>query len=550
MMWKLRAIDAVVILTTLGLFMAGCGGSDPAAKPEASDAPKYKPADEEPGEETAEESPEEENADPSSSVREGESGLYRAPSGPPEVQIAFIEKMMSTPLVGNSIQSQKVDYEDRMGAVLTSCDLILLHKKATDEQKRDAISTKFYVLAKLSADLESADYAQQAMDYAAALQSAEPGTIEKEMGVTFGVQLLPQQFSLLDEPTESDVKKLVEGYLSYLDEGPLPPMFLPGLEIVRQLNSHGYRTDAINVLEEMIAAISEEDEFPDREVSLKDLAGQLRVLKTSFPDKLRAAKADDAAFDALESALDELLADEGGESKWLQFLHEVGLALEQSGRVESAAKVYARLAKNNENAVDPQVGELVKQLLSTAETRKNVLGQSLDFTAHRADGSEFSISSLQGKPVLLLFWTTSDPRGFIGAEMQNIQQVMMEYSKPFEVVLVNVDDDPQAFREFSELQRFEWATASVRCADADLPKLTGELEKKVGIDQAPLGVLIDKEGKVQHLFAQGERLYQIAEEADSPAEETTEEEPAKPDENEEKPEKAKELPQDEQPPDA
>lgn len=453
------------------------------------------------------EKPEEVIGDDSAPSR-GAVGVYKPPKGPPSVQIKFIKEVLNAPIGGSSPKSQRIDYEDKRRAVIASCEIILANAKATNEEKQFAISVKFQVLSEMSQRLADDTYAQQAMQFAAQLQAKEKGTIENELGITIGVALLPEQFAMVKDPTAEDIKKLVSGYLEYLAEGPLPPMYQPGLLIAKMLSKLGENAKSIEVIKAMVAAFSGAPESPEKEPTIGELNRLLRLYEVDFPAKIQAAILKEEGFSEVDAAIEEVLKGEGSQPEWLQFLYGVGATLEREGRSSSATKLYDRVAKLNAEAKDEKTREIVSKLLANAAARKELVGAPFDFTAEDGEKSEFKLSSLKGRPVVVLFWTARD-RGISLDELARIQNVLLESRSAFEVVLVNVDDAPEIFKEFSELQKVPWAAASVRCPDASIKDMESELEKRIGLDQLPFSMLLDAEGKVVANFAQGPRLERL-----------------------------------------
>jgi hypothetical protein len=453
------------------------------------------------------------------------SGLYKAPKGPPSVQLEFIKRISQTPPQGNSQQSQMVDYEDKMNAVFASCDAILKHKDATDDEKRTAITTKFLELSRMAALLEKSEYAKQALDFAAELQTKKKGTVEQELGVAIGAALLPDQFAQLQKPTDADVKKLVDGYLSYLAEGPLPPLHEPGIRTIQALYGIGKRSEAIAVAEAMMAAFSGAADLPGSEAMVSNIETLLRSVKLDFTKKLIAAAQSDSAFAEFDTTLDEFLKDRKISGDLLQSIYQAASMLERSGKSESAKKVFDRLAKMDDANIPKELSKQLKSLLESAAARGSLLGSPLDFVANDSTGKEFKLSGLKGKRVLVLFWSARDEGSM--QELANIQQTLLTTKSAFEVVVVNIDDDPKLFEQFSANQKVPWAAASLACPDAEKPGPSSELEKKIGLNQVPYSILVNAEGNVEAVFAQGPRLEAIIA-ADAPPAEKADAEKAPP----------------------
>jgi hypothetical protein len=91
--------------------------------------------------------------------------------------------------------------------------------------------------------------------------------------------------------------------------------------------------------------------------------------------------------------------------------------------------------------------------------------------------------------------------------MPNLKQSYEKYrDQGFEVVGVNIDDDPQTVRKFLAFQPLPWTT--VISADPNARGFEHPLAVKCGIDAIPFLVLIGRDGKVNALHVGGEKLDQ------------------------------------------
>ena len=91
--------------------------------------------------------------------------------------------------------------------------------------------------------------------------------------------------------------------------------------------------------------------------------------------------------------------------------------------------------------------------------------------------------------------------------MPNLKKNYEKYrDKGFEVVGVNIDEDPQMVQRFLALQPLPWTT--VISADANARGFEHPLAVKCGIDAIPFLVLIGRDGKVSAIHVGGEKLEQ------------------------------------------
>ena len=78
---------------------------------------------------------------------------------------------------------------------------------------------------------------------------------------------------------------------------------------------------------------------------------------------------------------------------------------------------------------------------STADTSSNSRVKAPDFTVYDADGKEVTLSSLQGKPVVLNFWASWC--GPCKSEMPDFQKVYEELGREVTFAMVNLTDGLQ-----------------------------------------------------------------------------------------------------------
>jgi len=112
-----------------------------------------------------------------------------------------------------------------------------------------------------------------------------------------------------------------------------------------------------------------------------------------------------------------------------------------------------------------------------------------DFNFQVTEGQSFSLSTLQGGPVLLNFWATYC--GPCRVEMPYLQQIWDEWQGAGLIVLaINISESPSEVESFMQSQGLS------------LPVLLdseGAIAYKYGILNIPTTFFIDSEGIVQHI---------------------------------------------------
>jgi thiol-disulfide isomerase/thioredoxin len=168
---------------------------------------------------------------------------------------------------------------------------------------------------------------------------------------------------------------------------------------------------------------------------------------------------------------------------------------------ESADALFQLASINEFNAEEDKArefyGRLVKEKPQTdpgkkavgALKRLDLVGKPLDLKGPTLDGKAIDAAQFKGKTLLVAFWTSgADP---VKRDLPELQKVYQRYhGKGFEIVGVNLDNDPaelQAFLGQDPLpwpQVFEEGGMDSRLADA------------FGIISLPTMILVDAEGKV------------------------------------------------------
>jgi thiol-disulfide isomerase/thioredoxin len=136
-----------------------------------------------------------------------------------------------------------------------------------------------------------------------------------------------------------------------------------------------------------------------------------------------------------------------------------------------------------------------------------LIGQPFAVQGKLPDGSDLDWGKYQGKVVLVDFWATWCMPCL--AEIPNIRKCFEQYrDKGFEVVAVNVDNNPQGLQRFFSVQSLPWATIvnPQPAADPDSPEITHPLAVRCGVDAIPFLVLVGRDGKVNAIHVRGEKL--------------------------------------------
>lgn len=157
------------------------------------------------------------------------------------------------------------------------------------------------------------------------------------------------------------------------------------------------------------------------------------------------------------------------------------------------------------NVFDPSIAEsqfiqVIKDKVE-AERSTSIGASAPDFTINTIEGNEFTLSSLQGKYVLVDFWASwCQP---CMKEMPNVIEQYKKYSdKGFEIVGISLDRQESPWKKAITDNEMNW----IHAWDMADPSKQGETAKAYNVQSIPSTFLLDKEGKIIEKNLRGEEL--------------------------------------------
>jgi thiol-disulfide isomerase/thioredoxin len=194
---------------------------------------------------------------------------------------------------------------------------------------------------------------------------------------------------------------------------------------------------------------------------------QLTALKLDNPPQLRGAKDSSAEDDAFLAKL-----------------------------LEAA---IPKLKSDNKEVQEELAGANFEGMLN----RLKLVGNPIEISGDLLGGGVFDMEQFRGKVVLVDYWATWC--GPCIRELPNVLRLYRAYhDKGFEVIGVNIDQEPEEAKEFIRTRKLPWD--SIYSKNEEERDFNHPLAKRYGLSGIPTAILVNQEGKVVHLDAHGETL--------------------------------------------
>ena len=138
-------------------------------------------------------------------------------------------------------------------------------------------------------------------------------------------------------------------------------------------------------------------------------------------------------------------------------------------------------------------------LMASAGRRFGLIGNPVEISGTAIGGKPFDWKSLRGKVVLVDFWSTSC--GPCRKEFPQMRELHDAYrARGFEIVGINMDEDPKVVEQFLQTEKLPWITLQ------EQPNDTKAASVQYGVLNLPTTFLVDKQGKVVSLNTRGDAL--------------------------------------------
>jgi thiol-disulfide isomerase/thioredoxin len=217
----------------------------------------------------------------------------------------------------------------------------------------------------------------------------------------------------------------------------------------------------------------------------KEIVAQAKFsyLTAEYSESLQKPEADFAKIQSnWIERLEGFVKDFGGSRPAAEAMLQLAISEEFAGEDKAATDWYGQIVSGY---ADTDMAEKA----SGAVRRLSSVGNALELRGKGLTGTPLDVAELRGNVVVVHYWATwCEP---CKQDMDQLKKLLAQYSRrKFQVMGVNLDDNPQAATTFLEQQRYSWPQLH------EPGGLESDLAKQFGIFTLPVMLLVDEQGRV------------------------------------------------------
>ncbi|UUO05286.1 redoxin family protein [Blastopirellula sp. J2-11] len=433
--------------------------------------------------------------------------INKIPQNDPVELLKYMTAVSETNFPNTASQTELHAFANKVyGNIMEAADRLLAIPNATSDQLRDALQFKFHayeVLAQINPD-QSEKLIAERTALAQKLTQDQDRTL-RTFGMLYMFEYMLQDFASGKQDLGSMVK---EDALAIIGD---PGASMQHLEVAMNaanvFGQMGHSDVAVEILStaRQNFAKSQDKQLAEASVGLDDHILQWKI----FGAMMDAANGDDVRGQEMLQLMQQLVNSFGPESvEPVTTIQAIEQKMEEFNRMELAKAVNDLLLNNYSNHPNKEIAAAIIESATSANKRLALIGQPMPLVGANLDGTPFNWADYRGRYVLIDFWATWC--GPCLQEIPNIQENFVKYrERGFEVVGVNLDEDPKALEAFFAKRQLPWTT--VISNDPNATGFNNVNAVHCGVDGIPFLVLVDPEGKVIEINPRGERLGEVLE---------------------------------------
>ena len=422
----------------------------------------------------------------------------KVPEGSVKELLAFVEKLSKQPPQG-ATEKEAIANLTKTQATINEAATKLLTMETTDEQREQAIEAKLRSLAIMGRfGIENIE--EELLAFAETLTKEKNATFAfLGKKILFGTKINNIQTGTDKKFAEfaEESRQLLEGNKDDED------IFLICQQAALALANVG-QDNLSNDLFQDIGNTFKTSEKPELAREAENILQQTIFFNLKIEEKLTALiEEKEGAAEALLEAVQKLLALDSVGQAAFRNIYDIATRCEANDKIDLAREIYRKIGERFKSHSDKELAETIAQVVARGETRTTLIGKPYEITGVTIDGSDIDWKQYKGKVVLVDFWAT-----WCIPCIQELPNVIDQYKKyheqGFEVVGVNLDDDPARLKRFMDEAPIPWKT--VVTVNEKTHGFDAPIAAKNGIDKIPFTILVDREGTVSAINLRGAEL--------------------------------------------
>ena len=500
-----QSLVSLAILITATLAISACNSEQDVERnsgnsnyaPVSKAASHEQSASKEPNEKTAANGSQTSTAQPPA-LSTDQIDTTEVPEGSVKELLAFVEKLSKQPPQG-ATEKEAIANLTKTQATINEAATKLLTMETTEEEREQAIEAKLRSLAIMGRfGIENIE--EELLAFAE--------TLTKEKNATFAFLgkkiLFGTKINNIQTGTDKKFAEFAEESRQLLagnkdDED----IFLICQQAALALANVG-QDNLSNDLFQDIGNTFKTSEKPELAREAENILQQTIFFDLKIEEKITAlVEEKEGAAEALLEAVQKLLALDSVGQAAFRNIYDIATRCEANDKVDLAREIYRKIGERFKSHSDKQLAETIAQVVARGETRTTLVGKPYEITGVTIDGSDIDWKQYKGKVVLVDFWAT-----WCIPCIQELPNVIDQYKKyheqGFEVVGVNLDDDPARLKRFMDEAPIPWKT--VVTVNEKTHGFDAPIAAKNGIDKIPFTILVDREGTVSAINLRGAEL--------------------------------------------
>lgn len=438
---------------------------------------------------------------------DAEVDINKVPQNDPVELLKYMKAVGATNFPNTASQTELHAFANKVYTnIMEAADRLLALPAATSEQRRDAIQFKFHayeVLAQINPDQAEKLIAERTA--LANKLTQDPDRMLRTFGMLYMFEYMLQDFASGKQELGNMVK---EDALAIIGDPSASTQHLEvAMNAANVFGQMGHSDVAVEILTtaRQSFAKSQDKELVEASAGLDDHILQWKI----FGAMMDAANGDEVRGQEMLQLMQQLVDSFGPESlEPVSTIQAIEQKMEEYNRLALAKSVNDLLLKNYSAHPNMEVAASIRESALSANKRLGLIGNPLPLVGSNLDGTPFNWADYRGRYVLVDFWATWC--GPCLQEIPNIQENFVKYrERGFEVVGINLDDDPKALEQFFAKRQLPWTT--VVSNDPSATGFDNVNAVHCGVDGIPFLVLVDPEGKVVEINPRGERLGEVLE---------------------------------------